>query len=149
MFTQWSAWDEIPININKDFNGDGKDDITTLVENWDDVNKYMVGLEYLIMDNDERQAFLRFGFASDGSPIPDETLGAFIPDIGTKNSIFAGLGLNMGKIIIDLSAQTMFADDRTVDAPAFENGDFTKRTNIPGVWSLEESAFVAGLAYSF
>ena len=149
MFTQWSAWDEIPIYINKDFDGDGKDDITTLVEHWADVNKYMIGLEYMVMDSDERQAFLRFGFASDGSPIPDETLGPFLPDIGTKNSVFAGFGLNMGKITIDLAAQTLFVDDRTVDAPAFENGDFTKRTNIPGVWSLEESAFVAGLAYSF
>ena len=149
MFTQWSAWDEIPININKDFDGDGTDDVTTLVEHWEDVNKYMVGLEYLVMDSDERQAFLRFGFASDGSPIPDETLGPFIPDIGTKNSVFAGFGLNMGGITIDLAAQTLFVKDRTVDAPAFENGDFTKRTNIPGVWSLEESSFVLGLAYSF
>ena len=149
MFTQWSAWDEIPININKDFDGDGEDDITTLVEHWDDVNKYMVGLEYLIMDSDERQAFLRFGFASDGSPIPNETLGPFIPDIGTKNSVFAGLGLNMGKITIDLSAQTMFADDKTIDNIALVDGDPTESTNIPGVWSLEESLFVLGLAYSF
>ena len=149
MITQWSVWDEIPININKDFDNDGDNDITTLVEHWDDVNKYMVGLEYLIMDSDERQAFLRFGFASDGSPIPDETLGAFIPDIGTKNSVFAGLGLNMGKITIDLAAQTMFADDRTIDKAALVDEDPTERTNIPGVWSLEESAFVLGLAYSF
>ena len=149
MFTKWSAWYEIPININKDFDGDGTNDVTTLVEHWDDVNKYMVGLEYLIMDSDERQAFLRFGFASDGSPIPDETLSAFIPDLGTKNSVFAGFGINMGSISIDLAAQTMFVDDRIINAVALVDGDPTERTNIPGVWSLEESAFVAGLAYSF
>ena len=149
MMTQWSAWDVIPINVNKDFDGDGKDDVTNLVEHWEDVNKFSVGLEYLIMDSDERQAFLRFGFTSDGSPIPDETQGALIPDIGTKNSVFAGLGLNMGSITIDLAAQTMFVDDRTVDTAAFFEGDLTDRTNIPGVWSLEESAFVVGFAYSF
>ena len=149
MFTQWTAWDEIPININEDFDRDGVNDVTTLVEHWDDVNKYLLGLEYIIMDGDERQAFLRFGFASDGSPIPDETQGALIPDIGTKNSIFAGLGLNMGKITIDLAAQTMFVEDRTIDTVALVDGDPTESTNIPGVWSLEESAFVVGLAYSF
>ena len=149
MMTQWSAWDEIPININKDFDGNGKDDVTTLVEHWEDVNKFSVGLEYLIMDSDKKQAFLRFGFASDGSPIPDETQGAFIPDIGTKNSVFSGFGINMGSITIDLAAQTMFVDDRIIEIAALVDGDPTERTNIPGVWSLEESAFVAGLAYSF
>jgi len=149
MITNWSTWNEIPININKDFDGDGENDVTTLVERWDDVNKYLVGLEYLIMDNDERQAFLRLGFASDGSPVPDETLGALIPDIGRKNSVFAGLGLSMGKITIDLAAQTMFVDDRTIDTVALVDGDPTDQTNIPGLWSLEESAFVIGLAYSF
>lgn len=149
MFTQWSAWDEIPININKDFDGDGVNDVTTLVEHWDDVNKFSVGLEYLIMESDDRQTFLRFGFASDSSPIPDETLGAFIPDIGTKNSVFVGLGLNMDKITIDVAAQTMFVDDRKIDAVALFNGDPTDQTNIPGSWSLEESALVVGLAYSF
>ncbi|MCH8928649.1 MAG: outer membrane protein transport protein [Candidatus Marinimicrobia bacterium] len=149
MFTQWSAWDEIPININKDFDGDGVNDVTTLVEHWDDVNKYSIGLEYLIMDSDDRLTFLRLGFTSDGSPIPDETLGAFIPDIGTKNSVFVGLGLNMGKITIDLAAQTMFVDDRTINKVSLFNGDPTDQTNLPGNWSLEESALVAGLAYSF
>ncbi|TFB10378.1 hypothetical protein E3V36_03990 [Candidatus Marinimicrobia bacterium MT.SAG.2] len=149
MMTQWSVWDKIPININKDFNGDGNNDVIYLVEQWDDVKKYMIGLEYLIMDSDERQAFLRFGFASDGSPIPDETLGPFIPDIGTKNSVFAGLGLNMGSITIDLAAQTLFVDDKTIVNIALVDGDPTESTNIPGVWSLEESAFVLGLAYSF
>ena len=149
MFTRWSVWDEIPININKDFDNDGIDDVTTLVEHWDNVNKFSVGLEYLIMDNYDRQAFLRLGFASDGSSIPDETLGPFIPDIGTKNSVFVGLGLNMDKITIDLAAQTMFVDDKTIDLAALVDGDPTEQSNIPGIWSLEESAFVLGIAYSF
>lgn len=150
MITNWSVWDEIPININKDFDGDGVNDVTTLVEHWDDVNKYLVGLEYMIIDDYDRQAFLRLGFASDGSPVPDETLGHLIPDIGTKNSVFAGLGLIMGDITIDVAAQTMFVDDKTVDEAALVvAGDPTDITNIPGTWSLEESAIVVGIAYSF
>lgn len=149
MITNWSAWDEIPININEDFDGDGELDVTTLVEHWDDVNKYLFGLEYLIMDSDDKQAFLRFGFASDGSPVPDETLSALIPDIGRKNSVFVGIGLNLGKLAIDVAGQTMFVDDRDVTSPAFFRGDFTDLTNLPGTWSLTESSLAVGLGYSF
>jgi len=124
--------------------------VTTLVERWDDVNKYLVGLEYLIMDGYDKQAFLRLGFASDGSPVPDETLGPLIPDIGTKNSVFVGFGLSMGKITIDVAAQTMFVDDRTVDKAALViEGDPTDQSNLPGEWSLTESSLAVGLGYSF
>ncbi|MFQ6617074.1 MAG: OmpP1/FadL family transporter [Fidelibacterota bacterium] len=145
-WTQWSTWDIITINFDKDLDEDGELDKTELVENWTDVLKISVGAEYTIFQNDDKSAVLRLGFNNDGSPVPDETISPTIPDIGKKNAILAGLGVKLGKIELGANYEIITTPDRTVTEVGTHNGEVT---NLPGTYTLKVTAITMGLTYNF
>ena len=94
--TRWSRFDELIIRVDSPISS--LDEIVT-PENWEDSNKYAIGLTYKMDDN----LTLRAGLAKDESPIPDEFRTLRIPGsdrdwitLGTTYNIKPNMSVDFG-----------------------------------------------------
>lgn len=136
-WTQWSAWDVIPIDME-----DGSK--MELVENWKDGIRVGLGAEYTVMAPFK----LRAGYYTEPSAIPDETLTITIPDISRRHAISFGASYNLGPLSLFASYEKIFIGDRTVkdwvmaqDKKSFENMAGTYKMNVDNI--------MFGLGYNF
>lgn len=136
-WTQWSAWDVIPIDM-----ADGSK--LELVENWEDGIRLGLGAEYTLMD----PLKIRAGYYTEPSAIPDETLTITIPDISRRHAISLGASYNLGPLNLFASYEKIFIGDRTVDTWV-PTSDLTSFDNMAGAYKMNVDNIMFGLGYNF
>ena len=136
-WTQWSAWDVIPIDM-----ADGSK--LELIENWKDGIRVGLGAEYTLLE----PLKIRAGYYTEPSAIPDETLTITIPDISRRHSISFGASFNLGPLSLFTSYEKIFIGDRTVSnwVPA---SDLTSFDNMAGTYKMNVDNIMLGLGYNF
>jgi len=136
-WTQWSAWDVIPIEME---NGTKIE----LVENWKDGIRLGLGAEYSLLP----PLKLRAGYYTEPSAIPDETLTITIPDISRRHAINLGASYHLGPLSVFASYEKIFIGDRTVSDWVMTQ-DKTGFDNMAGTYKMNVNNFMFGLGYNF
>jgi hypothetical protein len=76
------------------------------------------GFEWMVMENENTQLFWRGGFYTVDSPAPNETMSPTILDPIRRYVFTSGLGLNFGKVAINLAYEYIHFTDK--DVPEYE-----------------------------
>lgn len=114
-WTGWSTFDRLVVEIDSPTLPDGNpaiDDLE-LVQDWDDVFQYRVGLRW----NSSQRSQWRFGYIYDETPQPETTVSPVLPD-ATRNDFTFGYGRQGGRINWDLAVMYVIFDERTVSPSA-------------------------------
>ena len=144
-WTQWSTWDEIPINGLTDIQGNKVP--AKLVEHWKDGIRYNVGLEYNLINDAAKRLDLRFGYYYDPSPVPDGTITPSIPDANGKHSLNLGFGLKMGKLTINGGVAHFIIPNREVKGWVLDATGGNE--NYPGLYKTANEEVHIGIGYNF
>ncbi len=144
-WTQWSTWDEIDIENLTDLRGEEVP--AKLVEHWKDGVRYNVGAEYNLINEENKRVDLRFGYYFDPSPVPDETISPSIPDASKKHSLNFGVGLKLGKLVLNASVAHFIIPDRTVDGWVLDATGGNE--NYPGTYKTTAEEVHLGIGYNF
>ncbi|MDZ7332088.1 MAG: outer membrane protein transport protein [candidate division KSB1 bacterium] len=136
-WTQWSAWDVIPIEME-----DGTK--MELVENWKDGIRVGLGAEYTLLPSLK----LRAGYYTEPSAIPDETLTITIPDISRRHALNFGASYHLGPLSVFASYEKIFIGDRIVSSWVMTQ-DKTGFDNMAGTYKMDVNNFMFGLGYNF
>ena len=129
--TNWASWDVITLEQE----GDQK---TEMKEDWKNTIEAGAGLEYLAMDGADKQVFVRGGFYTVASPVPDETMSPTILDPSRRYVITGGLGLNMGKVALNLAAEYVLFGETDIKDYVFDYNPLN--TEDPGTGVAENYA---------
>jgi len=135
-WTQWSRWDEIAIT------SDGNT-ITTLKQNWKDTLQIGGGVECLAWGDENRQLFIRCGYYTAGTPIPEETMSPTILDTNRRHTIAGGIGFNFGKSSLNLAGEYILFGEREIKDYSF-NSETGIAENYAGVYNADAFTFTVG-----
>ncbi len=114
----WSQFDELPFDFAAE-EADG--DVNTpensiVVEDYDDVNQYRFGAEYLASP----KLSLRAGYLYDTTPQPTKSLSVLLPD-ANRHDITVGFGYDTGKFTIDGAYMIILAKERSTEGLNLDN----------------------------
>jgi len=141
-WTNWASWDEIIIRVE---GGDNR----SMKENWVNTIEMGAGFELLVMESETKQIFLRGGFYTVDTPVPDETISPTILDPGRRNVITGGLGLNMGKIAFNFVGEYILFAKRDVPAAQYTwDPDTGMADNYAGLYNATAYVFTLGTTIS-
>lgn len=129
--TGWSSYDKLELTFGQPLAAAFNNKPTP--KNWNDVWAYRFGAQYEATENLD----LRAGFGHDETPVPDQTLGAELPDADRQNYTF-GIGLHDDRATLDLAYMWVKFEDRSV-ANDLQNGRFKNDAHL----------FAANLTYRF
>ena len=103
-WTNWKKWDKIEVVP-------ATSDQLELHLDWEDTIELMAGIEAMVVDNANSQVFLRGGFYTVNSPVPNTTLNPTLLDPARRTGITGGLGIKFGAVSIDAAVEyVMFAE---------------------------------------
>ncbi len=136
-WTQWSSWDIIEIKLK-----DGS--VNELVEEWKDGLRAGLGLEYKIMD----PLKLRFGYYTEPSAIPDNTLTITIPDVNRRHAINLGASFDLGIVNLFASYEKIVIGERDVNDWT-PTTDLTGFDNMAGKYKMNVDNFMFGVGLNF
>jgi long-chain fatty acid transport protein len=136
-WTQWSAWDVIPVDLE-----DGTK--MELVEDWKDGVRFGVGLEYKLMD----PLTLRAGYYTEPTAVPDQTLTISIPDISRRHSISVGASYMLGPLNLFASYEKILIGDRTIASWDY-NAQAQGFDNMAGTYKMKVDNAMLGVGYHF
>jgi long-chain fatty acid transport protein len=110
-WTGWSTFDKLVVEVNSPTLPDGTPTIEDLelVQDWDDVFQYRLGLRW----NSSQKSQWRFGYIYDETPQPEKSVSPVLPD-SNRNDFTFGYGHQGGRISWDLAVMYVLWDDRTV-----------------------------------
>lgn len=135
--TGWSAFDKLQVNFDSPqfaaFNNQPSP------KNWKDVWCYKIGGQYALNEMTD----LRVGYAFDESPVPNETLGAELPD-SDRHNVTLGLGIHNGRTALDMAYMWVHFVDRTVN-----NQNMQTLTGQNGTFKSDAHLFGANLTVKF
>ncbi|MDO6459698.1 outer membrane protein transport protein [Granulosicoccaceae sp. 1_MG-2023] len=132
----WSSFDRLTVSFD---NPAQADSISTY--NWDDVQRYSVGLEY----RHNAQWHWRAGYALDQSPVPDAQLRTpRIPDGDRQWLSFGGSYIRDEALRVDAAVAFIMSDEIAIDHSE-ENTGHTVR----GIFDLSATIVGATLTWSF
>ena len=109
-WTEWSTYDELQLRFDQPFTGRNT---STSRKDWDDVFRYMIGVEWNVTPNWD----LRFSYAYDEAPEPDEHIDYILPD-NDRQQFTIGCGYHQGPWLVDLAYMYIMFEDRDVSARA-------------------------------
>ncbi|MBN1466439.1 outer membrane protein transport protein [candidate division KSB1 bacterium] len=134
-YTQWSAWDIIPI-----MNSAGAE-VSELVENWKDTFLIGLGFEYNV-----GIAKLRGGISTETRAAVDETMSLTIPDTNLRTKLNVGLAIPLGPVALALNYEKIFIGDNTIDVWNYTDAI---ASNMAGTYMMSVNNLMIGLDYSF
>jgi long-chain fatty acid transport protein len=140
-WTFWHSWQRLDIDIQDQ--GALLADINSSRQ-WKDVVALRIGAEYRVTD----PLALRVGFVYDPTPVPAETMDAFLPDADRLNYM-VGAGYKIGRWTIDGALMYVDKKDRTVNNLAGTGGATfpSYGSGFNGTWTGD--AWLAGLNVSY
>ena len=136
-WTNWAAWDNILIKP------EGDDDIT-MKEDWSSTIEAGAGMEFLAVDNEASQFFVRAGFYTTASPSPNTTISPTILDPNRRYVIAGGIGLNLGKVAFNLAGEYVLFGKKDVPAAEYEFDDMGISDNYAGIYKANALVFTFG-----
>ena len=138
--TFWHSWKRLDIDIQQQ--GALLADINS-ARNWKDVTAFRIGAEYRVTD----PLALRAGFVYDPTPVPAETMDAFLPD-ATRLNYTVGAGYKYKNWTFDGSYLYVDKRDRTVNNQT--SGSFPSYgAGFNGKWSGDSHLVAFDVAYKF
>jgi len=141
-WTNWASWDEIVVRV------DGGDDLT-LKENWANTIEMGAGFEWMAKESDASQIFLRGGFYTVDTPVPDESLNPTLLDPNRRYIVTGGLGLNLGKVSFNLAGEYVLFGDKELPASGYEFDTATGTSeNYAGLYSFRAMVITFGTSIS-
>lgn len=142
-WTGWSAFEEIRIELEGiEFFGNPTTE-RVIPEQWEDVVRFSAGFEV----RPSSALAIRGGYYLDPSPIPENTQGPLIPDIGDKHAINAGVGLQLGAVGVNVNYEYIIWPDRTVGLlDANDDGEFD---SLPGEYSMSLQSVMSTVTFAF
>jgi long-subunit fatty acid transport protein len=136
-WTQWAAWDVIPIDMD-----DGTK--TELVENWESGIRFGLGAEYCVTE----KLGIRAGYYTEPAAPPDETLTITIPDPGRRHGINLGVSYDFGLFKFFASYEKLLIGDRTVTDWKYDTAS-SSFDNMAGTYKMNVNNIMAGLNFAF
>jgi len=128
LWTQWSAFEKLPLKFPKDPSLD-----TDLIENYEDQFQLRAGAEY----RDEKMTY-RLGYYYDHSPAPPESVTPILPD-ADRHGATVGLGWKRGHWSLDAYNLFLFVEKRSTES--------RERSGYDGVYKTYVNSLGATLAY--
>ena len=138
-WTHWSNFDELRIK----YDSSQPDSVTT--ENWNDNNRYSVGVNYQLND----KVKLRGGLAYDETPVPNARHRT--PRLPGNNRTWLSLGIGYGfsqRMSVDAGYSHLFVDDVESDH-TFESSIPTLNHTLKGEYQAAVDIFSAQLNWKF
>lgn len=137
-WTQWSAWDSIRIDIEKDTS------TSYLVEKWSDGFRFSAGFEYQLSDDLK----IRGGYYTEPSAVPNETLTITIPDISRRHAMSLGLSYRLAGFDLFASYEKIFIGDREVKN-WIASKSLEDYENMAGKYKMNVNNIMFGVGYHF
>ena len=109
-WTRWETYKNLQINFDQPFGPTGAR-TTSTPKNWDNVYRWMIGMEWKVTPNWD----LRLGYAYDQAPEPDETVDYLLPD-ADRNMFSIGAGYHRNNWALDFSYTLMIIQTRDIVA---------------------------------
>ncbi len=154
--TFWSSFDVLPVSFPATSSGAASPLSRSLIEEYDDINSYRVGLEHRF-GREAMSGMLdgvagRLGFSYAESPAPDQTVTPLLPDMNRYN-FSGGLGIPLGgNLTLDaayLRVETEGRRGRTDERPATLSAAQSVQTLNNGWYSLNANIFSVSLKARF
>ena len=119
LWTQWSAFDKLPLRFPKDptLNVD-------LVENYDDQIQIRAGAEHRLPT-----WTYRFGYYYDHSPVPPESVTPLLPD-ANRHGVTVGAGWTLDRWTIDAYNLFLFVENRSTEGKERDGYNGTYKTYV-------------------
>lgn len=143
-WVNWSRLEELKAKFGWEFPFAQAPERVTLPLKWEDVTRFSLGCEY----RPSQKVALRGGYYFEPSPIPDNSLTPLFPDIGDKNGINFGVGLNLGPIELSYAHQYVDFKEREVKTLVDVNQD-SQFDNLPGLYRMDSHTSYFSLTYHF
>jgi len=138
-FTNWASWDEIIVEKT----ATGEQD--TMKEDWKNTIEMGLGVEYLAMEGESSNLYIRGGFYTVGSPSPDATMNPTILDPNTRYVITGGLGLGLGKVNLDLAVEYVLFPEKVIQDDEYVfNKTHYYAENYAGIYNLKSWVITLG-----
>ena len=120
-FTNWSAFDELPIN--------GEFLKSAIIENYKDTHGIRLGAEFSVSE----KLMLRAGFDGHGAAAPDESVTPNLPE-GKRTEFMGGLGLRLSPSMrLDVAYMRLLQPERAGrTGPGANNGVYNFNANLFG-----------------
>jgi long-chain fatty acid transport protein len=135
--TNWSSWGDIEVRVE---NGDDE----TMKQNWENTVEIGAGVEFLAYDNGKKQLFLRGGFYTVDSPVPDETMNPTLLDPNRRNVITGGVGLKLGKIILNVAYEYVLIGEKEIPESDYVFDDRSIAENYAGIYNMNANVVTIG-----
>ncbi len=139
LWTHWDVVDQYTLHFDKPLLGKTKE---VFNRNWKNTTQYKFGAEWKA----SKLLTLRAGYYYDPSPVPTETFDLLWPD-GNKSTYSGGLGLNFGRLSVDLAVQYIVAQSKRHirgDSTELNNSYSDPITQQPGSVSTQTSGHLWG-----
>jgi len=143
-WTFWHSWSRLLVDLEG--NTQLFADITSNAQ-WKDVVAFRVGAQYQVTD----PLSLRVGFAYDPTPVPGDTITAFLPD-ATRLNYSVGAGYKVGNWTIDGSYMFIDKQDRTVANQPASNATYYPgyaTSGFNGKWTGDAHLLALDVGYKF
>ncbi|GLC27154.1 OmpP1/FadL family transporter [Roseisolibacter agri] len=155
--TFWSSFDVLPVTFPATASGAASPLTRTLIEEYEDISSYRVGLEHRFGSAGVTGGMLngvagRLGFSYAESPAPDQTVTPLLPDMNRYN-FSGGLGIPLGgSLTLDaayLRVETEGRRGRTDERPESLTPSQTVQTLNSGWYALNANIFSVSLKARF
>lgn len=139
--TSWSSYEELDLNFKT---YDALDKIQE--KNWENSGAFRFGAMYKVKPGIE----LSGGFVADATPIPDETLGAELPD-SDRTGLTLGLHLGEGPTGLSIGFMHLMPKDRDSDTlvPPTDPAAAGTATGQDGTFKNKATLFGVSLTHAF
>ena len=137
--TEWSSFDELRIKYDSTVQPD-----TVTPEDWDDSNRYSIGLDYQYSD----KMILRTGVALDETPVPDKEHRT--PRLPGNDRTWLSFGLTYlinPQMSVDIGYSHLFVDDAKIESK-FESDFPTLEHTLVGEYEAEVDILSAQLNWN-
>ena len=137
-WTQWSSWDEVPVDFQN-----AEDE--TLILDYQDAATYRLGVDYAFTD----RITVRGGFTRAEAAAKDASVSPFLPD-SERNFFSGGLGFRASeRLSLDFFGMTVDAMARRGRVVNRDSFDQTADQLNSGLYSAEGQLFGATVTYHF
>lgn len=138
-YTNWSAWDKVIVKYNGE-------EINELGLEWENTIEIGAGVEWLAKQMECKNLFLRLGGYTVDSPVPNTTMNPTLLDPARRYVVTAGVGLELGKLTVDLAYERVIFGEKDIPASEYDPGASGHMLNYAGIYNFNANVFTLGVS---